>query len=87
MASQWVAALPPPPGIEPNFIDPRSQRDRNIALHTVLLSLITIFVSVRIYTRVWITKLHLGIENYFCFVSYILSVLFSGLVIVKIVGI
>ncbi|KAI1183793.1 hypothetical protein F5B17DRAFT_414847, partial [Nemania serpens] len=81
MASQWVGALPPPPGIEPNFVDPPSQRDRNIALHTVTLSLITIFVSIRIYTRIWITKLNLGIEDYLCIASYFLSVLFSGLVI------
>ena len=63
MASQWIGALPPPPGIEPNFIDPPSQQNGNIALHTVLLSLATIFVSIRIYTRIWITKLDLGVED------------------------
>ncbi|KAI0548666.1 hypothetical protein F4679DRAFT_573986 [Xylaria curta] len=81
MASQWVGALPPPPGVEPNFIDPPSQRERNIALHTVLLSLITIFVSIRIYTRIWITKNKLGVEDYLCLTSYTLSILFSGLTV------
>ncbi|RYC56704.1 hypothetical protein CHU98_g9511 [Xylaria longipes] len=63
MASQWLGALPPPPGIEPNFIDPPSQRDRNIALHTVLLSLVTILLVVRLYTRVWITRMAFGVED------------------------
>ncbi|KAK5633635.1 hypothetical protein RRF57_009349 [Xylaria bambusicola] len=63
MASQWGGALPPPPGIVPDFVNPPSQRDGNIALHTVLLSIVTIFVSIRIYTRIWITKLSLGLED------------------------
>lgn len=63
MASQWAGALPPPPGIEPNFIDPPSQRERNIALHTVLLTLVTIFIVMRVYTRAYITKAGFGIED------------------------
>lgn len=81
MASQWLGALPPPPGVTPDFVDPPTQRDGNIALHTVLLSLVTILVVLRLYTRVWVTKVPLGIEDYLCVVSYLLSVTFSGLVI------
>ncbi|KAI0876578.1 hypothetical protein GGS24DRAFT_513468 [Hypoxylon argillaceum] len=81
MASQWLGALPPPPGVTPDFVDPPTQRDGNIALHTVLLSLVTILVVLRLYTRVWVTKVPLGIEDYLCVVFYLLSVTFSGLVI------
>ncbi|KAK7935353.1 hypothetical protein PG985_000848 [Apiospora marii] len=41
MASQWLGAYPPPPGVEPNFIDPPSQFAGTIAAHTALTATFT----------------------------------------------
>lgn len=63
MASQWLGALPPPPGVEPNFDNPVDQMAQNIALHTVLLTLSTICVAIRTYTRVRIMASSLGADD------------------------
>lgn len=63
MATGWLGAIPPPLGVEPNFTNPTSQRDANIALHTVCLTLATASVALRLYTRVFITKTSLGVDD------------------------
>lgn len=63
MASQWLGSIPPPPGVEPNFIDPYDHMTENIALHTVLLTLTTLAVGMRLYTRLRITKAKLGVDD------------------------
>ncbi|KAK3934314.1 hypothetical protein QBC46DRAFT_400152 [Diplogelasinospora grovesii] len=81
MASGWLGAYPPPPGVTPNFDDPPSQIPGGIALHTVCLTLVTAAVAMRVYTRTRITRTKLGIDDYFCILSYFLTVAFSGLMI------
>ncbi len=49
-------ALPPPPGVTPNFVNPESRAGANIALHTTCLTLVTIFFAMRIYTRKFISR-------------------------------
>ncbi|KAL6877132.1 GPCR, PTH11-type [Trichoderma novae-zelandiae] len=66
MTSQWLGSLPPPPGVEPNFVDPYDHMTENIALHSVLLTLTTLAVGMRLYTRSIITKAKLGVDDYFC---------------------
>ena len=66
MASQWLGALPPPPGVEPNFINPSDQYAGNIALHATCLTLVTLLVAMRLYTRIRITKANLGVEDCQC---------------------
>ena len=65
MASQWFTggALPPPPGVEPNFEDPPSQLHGNIALHASFLSVATIVVAMRLFTRLRILRMKLGIDD------------------------
>lgn len=65
MATQWFTggALPPPPGIEPNFVDPPSQLHGNIALHTVFLSVATLAVAMRLFTRLYMLRTRLGIDD------------------------
>ncbi|KAI1498013.1 hypothetical protein F5X99DRAFT_394875 [Biscogniauxia marginata] len=79
MASQWTGAAPPPPGVEPNFVDPISHDRGNIALHTVCIILVTLSVAMRLYTRIYITKIKVDIDDYLCILSYCLTVSFSGL--------
>ncbi|KAM5447045.1 hypothetical protein MaudCBS49596_006226 [Microsporum audouinii] len=81
MAAQWLGAIPPPPGVTPNIIDPPSQWAGNIALHTVCLTLATAAVAMRVYTRTLITRTRMGVDDYFCLISYVLTVAFSALMI------
>ncbi|KAI0892238.1 hypothetical protein F4806DRAFT_505649 [Annulohypoxylon nitens] len=81
MASQMGGALPPPPGIEPNFIDPPSQAKGNLTQHATCLTLVTMFVAMRIYTRLRINRTNLGIDDYFCVLSYALDWTYSMLMI------
>jgi hypothetical protein len=63
MATSWLGVIPPPPGIEPNFQDPPNQLHANIAVHTVFLTLTTLSVAVRLYTRTVITKAAIGADD------------------------
>ncbi|KAF2682316.1 hypothetical protein K458DRAFT_57001 [Lentithecium fluviatile CBS 122367] len=81
MATGYLGALPPPPGVEPNFDDPPSQLSANIALHTVCLTAATLAVAIRLYTRTIVTKNKLGIDDFLCLFSYALTITFSGLMI------
>ncbi|KAL4995489.1 hypothetical protein BDV10DRAFT_174606 [Aspergillus recurvatus] len=81
MASQWFTggALPPPPGVEPNFEDPPSQLHGNIALHASFLSVATLAVAMRLFTRLRILRMKLGTDDLFCVLAYCLTVTFTGL--------
>ncbi|KAK3985826.1 putative integral membrane protein Pth11-like [Cladorrhinum sp. PSN332] len=81
MAAAWAGtgALPPPPGIEPNFIDPPSQVQGDVALHGVLLTLATLGIAMRFYTRQFITRSKWGLDDLFCFLSWGMSLGFSAL--------
>ncbi|KAF2790392.1 hypothetical protein K505DRAFT_340454 [Melanomma pulvis-pyrius CBS 109.77] len=81
MATGWLGALPPPPGVDANIVNPHSQWHSNIALHTACLTLSTASVAMRLYTRARITRTKLGIDDWFCLLSYFLSITFSGLMI------
>lgn len=48
--------LDPPPGVTPNFVDPETRAPYAIIAHTIALSLATIFVAMRMYTKIWITR-------------------------------
>ncbi|KAL3431445.1 hypothetical protein BDV09DRAFT_198742 [Aspergillus tetrazonus] len=81
MASQWFTggALPPPPGVEPNFENPPSQLHGNIALHASFLSVATIVVAMRLFTRLRILRMKLGIDDFFILLAYCLTITFTGL--------
>ena len=49
-----VGVVPPPPGQTANFIDPLNHNAEIIALHTVCLTLITLFVGMRICVRAFV---------------------------------
>ncbi|KAF2203656.1 hypothetical protein GQ43DRAFT_411195 [Delitschia confertaspora ATCC 74209] len=83
MATQWGSGvLPPPPGIEPNLVDPSGQFHGNVALHSVLLTVATLSIGVRFYTRTFITRSKLGIDDFCCLIAYLCAVAFSSLMIV-----
>jgi hypothetical protein len=51
-----MPAAPPPPGHIPDFNSPDNYKQRNIILHTVVLSFTTVAVFIRVYTRAIIKK-------------------------------
>ncbi|KAI1173321.1 hypothetical protein F4777DRAFT_457325 [Nemania sp. FL0916] len=82
MSSQWSeGVIPPPQGVVPNFVDPPNQMSRNIAIHAVFLTLSTLFVTMRIYTRLWISKIGLGPDDYLCLFAYGAVVTWSGILL------
>lgn len=51
-----VPAMPPPPGIVPNFENPDSRGDEIVNVYAVFLSIAFVFIVLRMYTRVAITR-------------------------------
>ncbi|KAI9800734.1 MAG: hypothetical protein M1833_003150 [Piccolia ochrophora] len=68
-----VGAIPPPPGVTPNFVDPVSIGYRLIVVGVLFLVLGTFFISIRFYTKLII--LHaLGWEDAFSAMAYLCAV-------------
>lgn len=63
MASQLGGAMSAPPGMEPNFIDPPSQQKSNLVQHATCLTLVTMFVAMRLYSRLSILKTKLDSDD------------------------
>jgi hypothetical protein len=57
-----VGALPPPPGVNPNFENPESQGYRVILTIVILFPMATIAVFLRVYTRIVIVR-NFGIDD------------------------
>lgn len=51
-----LPALPPPPGVTPNFIDPPSCADLGKGFVYTFLPLMVCFVILRIYTRARVSR-------------------------------
>ncbi|KAH9904695.1 hypothetical protein F4778DRAFT_40567 [Xylariomycetidae sp. FL2044] len=71
-----VPAGVPPPGVEPNFNNPDNYKHENIILHSVVLSITTIAVFVRIYTRAVIRR-NMGVDDWLALLSWALALEFS----------
>ncbi|KAF2234992.1 hypothetical protein EV356DRAFT_532274 [Viridothelium virens] len=76
-ANRIVGALPPPPGVTPNFVNPPNHDANTIALHTVCLTLITFFVGMRVGVRAFVLR-QVGWDDGFILGAWALSVAFSG---------
>jgi hypothetical protein len=51
-----IPAAPPPPGVKSNFNNPDNYKTQNIILHSIVLSLVTLAVLMRVYTRAFVKK-------------------------------
>jgi len=51
-----LPAAPPPPGVVPDFNSPDNYKTENIILHSIVLTVVTIAVMIRIYTRAVLKK-------------------------------
>ncbi|KAI2465600.1 hypothetical protein F4781DRAFT_408617 [Annulohypoxylon bovei var. microspora] len=82
MSSQWSqGVVPPPPGVTVNFVNPENQMAGNIAIHTVFLTLSTLSVIMRIYTRLRVSRVTLGVDDYLCLLAYAATATYSGLLL------
>lgn len=70
----------PPPGVTPNFVNPPSLRDPTITANAVFLSLSTVFVLLRIYTRKWLTRM-LKWDDFACVIALLGAAAHSALLI------
>lgn len=58
-----VPAMPPPPNVVSNFDNPDSLAPEGIAIISIFLALMTLFVGMRLYTRIWIVK-NTGLDDW-----------------------
>lgn len=53
-----IGGLRPPSGVTPNFVDPYSLRGYFILTFVMCVTITTIFISMRLYTKIIIIKAH-----------------------------
>lgn len=51
-----IPAMPPPPGVTSNFVNPKSRANVFIASSAVCLSLMLPIVIMRLFSRIWINR-------------------------------
>ena len=58
MAELWpkLPLMEPPLGVTPNFANPQN-RTKIFVVYAVFTSLVVLFVSLRLYAKIWITRL------------------------------
>lgn len=53
-----IGALPPPPGVTPNFVNPYSIGEGLKAAGILFVILTTLSTAIRLHTKFWIIKTH-----------------------------
>lgn len=51
-----IPSMPPPPGVTSNFVNPENNSSILIIVCTICLVFLLLFVSLRMYTRLWISR-------------------------------
>ncbi|QRD90788.1 hypothetical protein F9C07_2068823 [Aspergillus flavus] len=73
--------LPPPPGVEPNFINPQNQFHGCTPFVAFYLTINSLALVMRLYTRRFIIRASLAIDDYLCIIAYFLCVCFAATVL------
>ncbi|KFY22945.1 hypothetical protein V493_06213 [Pseudogymnoascus sp. VKM F-4281 (FW-2241)] len=68
----------PPPEVkaswpEPNYVDPERRGNESIVIQGILVALVTLFVSIRLYARIAITKSGIGLDDVLIVISAIVG--------------
>ncbi|KUJ10853.1 uncharacterized protein LY89DRAFT_739839 [Mollisia scopiformis] len=71
-----IPAVPAPPGVSFNPDDLDNYKHRHIVMHSVGLSIVTIAVLIRLYTRAFVKKF-VGLDDYLLILSWMASITFS----------
>ncbi|RWA08420.1 hypothetical protein EKO27_g6692 [Xylaria grammica] len=70
-------ALPPPPGVTSNFEHPVSLKEQNNIAIGVAIPFLTIFFTLRVYTRIWIRRSWI-LEDWLATIAFIGTISFCG---------
>lgn len=70
--------MTPPPGIQPNFVHPKTLADTVIAISITTSILAMLLLSARLYSTLRITR-SIGYDDYVCVAAMIFSLAFSSL--------
>ncbi|PIG86102.1 hypothetical protein AARAC_008477 [Aspergillus arachidicola] len=62
--------LPPPPGVVPNFINPQNQFQGCTPFVAIYLAINSLALVMRLYTRRFIIRASLAIDDYLCIIAY-----------------
>ncbi|RDL33268.1 uncharacterized protein BP5553_08707 [Venustampulla echinocandica] len=62
---------PPPPGQVANFVNPDSDGYKIIVLNVVMLVVTAIVTALRLYTRIYIVKKNLALDDYFLLAGWV----------------
>lgn len=54
---------------EPNYVDPERRGNESIVIQGVLVALVTLFVSIRLFARLVITKAGIGLDDVLIVIS------------------
>ncbi|KAF7920194.1 uncharacterized protein EAE97_011535 [Botrytis byssoidea] len=71
-------ALPSPSGVTPNFVNPPSIAKYNVLCQAVCVPVVTVFVLIRLHTRVFIHRKTTG-DDYACIVAWVGTLVYSGM--------
>lgn len=72
-----MPGMKPPPGVIPNLTNPPTMQHINLLCQITCLSVSTICVLIRMYTKIFIDRSH-GWEDYTCFLAWLGLLAFSG---------
>ncbi|KAI9720829.1 MAG: hypothetical protein M1812_002668 [Candelaria pacifica] len=75
-----VGVLPPPPGVQPNFVNPESSAHGLVAVISVFLVFTILFVGARFYTKIFISH-SVGWDDYTSLFALVLSITDSAIVL------
>lgn len=64
----------PPPEVQaswpkPNYVNPERRGNESIIIQGILVALVTLFVSIRLYARLAITKAGIGLDDVLIVIS------------------
>ncbi|MCJ1469836.1 hypothetical protein MMC07_008478 [Pseudocyphellaria aurata] len=76
--SQPIGGSAPPPGVTPNFVDPYSLQRFFILTFVMCVTVTTIFIFVRAYTKIYIIKSHEW-EDYMSYLAWSGLIVYFGL--------
>ena len=74
-----IPAIPPPPGVTPNFVHPVSRASAVITANPVMTTVMLLCVFARLCAKFAYAKLHLGWEDVFCVMGTTISLGCFGL--------
>ena len=81
MSVREIAALNPPPGLKSNFEDPESQGVIVVAVGSILLALMVVALSCRLYAKLYIVRKVSVDDITCCFAALLAAAIFASQVV------